>query len=325
MLVTVTIMLILVTATVTMFRPANEERRIREAARAINVYLGSARNRAMETGRPCGVTFRNFGTPGFAMNADQCEVPPCYAGYSETSTATVTKVNSTTLSAVINEIIGDDKLAATGDLVQLNLQGFYYKITGKTVDSGVGTTTLTLTLDTSLSGGVTTIISPWTTTGQSVPFRIYRAPVKGYAQPLQLPAASVIDLQSSSYETTMVNNNDFTVLFSPNGSVDCVYVSATRYPVTEPIYLLVGKRERVGNPVTPNNPNESTLTNWQDLNNIWIVINPQTGVVTSDVIAPMITDTSDPNYVDPADSDYESKAIRNSRRLARESQGIGGR
>ena len=60
MLVVVTIMMLLVAVSATAFRPANDSRRIREAARAINVYLGSARNRAMETGRPCGVIFRRF-------------------------------------------------------------------------------------------------------------------------------------------------------------------------------------------------------------------------------------------------------------------------
>ena len=90
MLVVITIMLMLVAAATTMMRPDVEGRRVREAARSINVYLGSARNRAIETGLPCGVTFHNFAAPGFSMNADQCEVPPCYCGESETSSRTVT-------------------------------------------------------------------------------------------------------------------------------------------------------------------------------------------------------------------------------------------
>ena len=60
-----------------------EERRVREAARAVNVYISSARNRAIEIGRPCGVIFRrangtNFPTASTVL--DQCEVPPTYAG-----------------------------------------------------------------------------------------------------------------------------------------------------------------------------------------------------------------------------------------------------
>ncbi len=84
MLVVVTIMMILVAVGASQMRPASELRRIREAARAINVYLSTARNRAMETGRPCGVIFHCFGpTVPCAMTADQCEVPPCYAGDTE--------------------------------------------------------------------------------------------------------------------------------------------------------------------------------------------------------------------------------------------------
>ena len=65
MLVVVAIMMVLVAAAATRMRPASEARRIRESARALNVYLGSARNRAMETGRPCGVILHRFisGTP----------------------------------------------------------------------------------------------------------------------------------------------------------------------------------------------------------------------------------------------------------------------
>ncbi len=65
MLIVITIMLMLVTVGLTMMRPDVEGRRIREAARSLNVYLSSARNRAIETGTPCGVTFHNFATPGF--------------------------------------------------------------------------------------------------------------------------------------------------------------------------------------------------------------------------------------------------------------------
>ena len=64
MLIVIGIMLIMVAAAATLMQPASESRRIREAARSINIYLSSARNQAMETGRPCGVTFRNFSPTG---------------------------------------------------------------------------------------------------------------------------------------------------------------------------------------------------------------------------------------------------------------------
>ena len=60
MLIVITITMLLVAASLTTMRPALESRRTREAARAIEVYLSSARNRAMETGRPCGVMLYRF-------------------------------------------------------------------------------------------------------------------------------------------------------------------------------------------------------------------------------------------------------------------------
>ncbi len=82
MLIVISIIVILTVATLKVITPAGE-RRVREAARAVNVYISSARNRAIETGRPCGVIFRranvgNFPTASTVL--DQCEVPPTYAG-----------------------------------------------------------------------------------------------------------------------------------------------------------------------------------------------------------------------------------------------------
>ena len=87
MLIAITIMVMLMALAATTILPATESRRSREAARALNVYLGSARNRAMETGRPCGVIFHRFGTLACSMSIDQCEVPPCYCGETEQSAA----------------------------------------------------------------------------------------------------------------------------------------------------------------------------------------------------------------------------------------------
>ena len=57
LLVVVSIMLIVTVIAVPAMKPALENRKIREAARAVNVYLGSARNHAIELGRPVGVLF----------------------------------------------------------------------------------------------------------------------------------------------------------------------------------------------------------------------------------------------------------------------------
>lgn len=95
MLIVVSIMMILVAAGASLFRPAGDSRRTREAARAISGYLSSARNRAMEIGRPCGVIFQRAKnsagavTSSCAMTLQQCEVPPNYSGTSIEDTVLV--------------------------------------------------------------------------------------------------------------------------------------------------------------------------------------------------------------------------------------------
>ena len=56
MLIVISIIMILTVVTLKAIQPTGD-RRVREAAREVNVYISSARNRAIEIGRPCGVIF----------------------------------------------------------------------------------------------------------------------------------------------------------------------------------------------------------------------------------------------------------------------------
>ncbi len=322
MLVVITIMMILVAAAATMMQPGTESRRTREAARMVNVYLSSARNRAMETGRPCGVIFRNFGTPGFAMNADQCEVPACFAGYADSAMAKVTwpNVNNNVVYAELTEGPATGMIRR-GDVMQFNGQGPYYAVADDSendLDENryLKVAKIKLTFD---SGQIV----PWTSTETLVPFRIFRAPMKGAATPLQLPASSVVDLYwsgsgsgyfgSDSAFTSSVN--DVTILFSPNGSVDRVYTGTGYINVTEPIFLLIGNRERVGvlsDVVSPTAENKSKWMNWQDLETgLWVTINPHTGVINTEPVGSS-------NGGMPGD-------VAAARGLAAQAKGMGGR
>jgi prepilin-type N-terminal cleavage/methylation domain-containing protein len=307
MLIVVTIMMILVAAAATVFRPAGESRRIREAAREIYVYLGSARNRAMETGRPCGVIFRRFaGAPAAAMTADQCEVPPCYCGDTEQSYAQVTYLGTGNVISATLDAAPPTSLVSPGDLIQFNCQGPLYPIL--TVGA-----TLTATVDVTQGQMV-----PWPTNiaqATRVPYRIFRAPMKGGATPLQLPASAVVDLEWSGTDTVLfgATAGDVTIMFAPNGSVDRVYSSVTLLngPVTQPIFLLIGKRERIPPPASPVASNPDTFANWQDLNNLWVVVNPQTGLVTTGEVKPVV----------PWSTTFNSGC----RDLARDAQSMGGK
>ena len=82
LLVVVAIMLMLAAVAIPAMRPSMEGRKTREAARAINVYLSSARNRAIESGRPVGVQIErdiasNLSLAGVTLY--QVEVPLPYS------------------------------------------------------------------------------------------------------------------------------------------------------------------------------------------------------------------------------------------------------
>ena len=82
LLIVMGILLALVTIGAVNMQPEVERRRMREAARQVSVYVGSARSRAMEISRPCGVMIERFSATetGIGMVLHQVEVPPPYSG-----------------------------------------------------------------------------------------------------------------------------------------------------------------------------------------------------------------------------------------------------
>ncbi len=324
MLITIAIMLMLVTAAVTIMPSLAESRRTREAARMVNIYLSTARNRAMESGRPCGVTFHLLAGTRCVLTADQCEVPPCYEGQTEQSMARVDTAAGTV--HFVDATGGDEVLPANmvrlGDLIQFNRQGVIYSISGLADANGFlnGSSFSIAAYDPSPAPSLPSYAQP-------VPFRIFRSPVKSGAEPLQLPAGAVVDVpwsgtgsayidpqwnsgtrytmgQTVGYNgqiyvaiydvsgvTPSANGRSWrqltslTVQFSSTGAADRLYFNSTYVRPTDQIYLLIGKRERMANPFVGGNTNESTLTNWQDLKNLWVTVNPHTGLINTEPVA----------------------------------------
>ncbi|WP_231956545.1 pilus assembly FimT family protein [Posidoniimonas polymericola] len=60
LLVVITILGILLGAAIPVLSPADDSRRLREAARAVNTFIAGAKSRAKETGRPFGVAFKKL-------------------------------------------------------------------------------------------------------------------------------------------------------------------------------------------------------------------------------------------------------------------------
>lgn len=369
LLIVLTILVILLGVAIPAMRPALEGRQTREAARALNVYFGSARYRAKELGRPCGVVIKRYeGLPQCSMVLKQAEVPPPYSGDYEDSAvklndwtkgqfgdrdywldgATVVKVfvRASGIGASGTGAVRDFSpgLIRYGDLVQLNRQGPYYRImwdefgapvpdfpedefgyldfdpeedpaADKNQDGWIDTHVLTLVL--ADARGQTVAWPTWredTDGSEPVPFEIFRQPMSASTGDLQLPSGAVIDLEFSGTDNqaiipglgwphsaedeaqgVLAASSPVIIMFSPNGSVDRVIyyehlradgepheqddITFQRREITlvDPLYLLVGKRERV--------PSEWGRENWRNTTNLWVALNPQSGLVTTAEVA----------------------------------------
>ncbi len=168
---------------------------------------------------------------------------------------------------------------------------------------------------------------------------------------VQLPEGAIVDLAYSGFDWPAPKNssgmldperptktwtfqpnpkvaNDAStvaITFNPGGSVDKVWChnyeafTATtawgpQVPVT-PIHLLIGRRELLPAPATlpAYDPNKIQL-NWHDPANLWVSINPQTGLVA----------TAE-NAVPSNPGGSVDQLMLDVRRFARESHAMGGR
>ncbi len=318
LLLVVTIILIMMALAARQMQVAKDLRRNRETARAVSVYLGSARSTALANRRPCGVVLTlTPGIPQCVMTLQQAEVPAPYAGDSIAASATVTRSGGT-YTATLSGATNLSTLVHQGDVVQFNYEGPWYAINGVSGQS--------LTVAFSQQDQTQGQIAPWpaTTTqwtGPGVPFRIYRQPynnsgahTKAVASPLQLPAGAVIDVGSSGTDAANFSTSDSTgnspiyIMFSPSGAIQSVYQNGTNFlgPVSTPIFLLVGKVGLArGFGVAP------VQYNYQDVESLWVVISPQNGLVT---VAPVGSTTNS-----------TPQSLTDSRGMARNAQLLEGR
>jgi prepilin-type N-terminal cleavage/methylation domain-containing protein len=150
LLVVVGIMLLLATIALPTLRGLSEDRRVREAARSVNVFFGATRNRTIETGRPCGVMFERLEQqPQVSILLRRVEVPPTYSGDLGNAVVNVqdwTFTNDTNwqpsgtytgrywpdrhcvLKLKVRHLQLSPGLVRAGDLVQLNYQGPWFRI-----------------------------------------------------------------------------------------------------------------------------------------------------------------------------------------------------
>lgn len=135
LMLVILIMLAVTVITVATVAPSLRGRRLREAARLVNVFLNAARNRAIQTGRPWGVVIeRQRGFPSASVLLHLCELPPPYAGNSRSAAFRLCTLSvdpqtgMATVGATVNVGQLNDSLLRPGDVVYLNAHSQEYVV-----------------------------------------------------------------------------------------------------------------------------------------------------------------------------------------------------
>jgi hypothetical protein len=133
---------------------------------------------------------------------------------------------------------------------------------------------------------------------------------------VQLPAGDVIDLYysgmsgmaisgvSDSFGNSLSSNASLPVIvtFDQTGELESLYYNGTKHSITGPLYFLVGKRDKLASLQT-----DTSNDNLTDMENLWVAINPQTGLVTTAEVA------------------SSASSVQGSRAFATSAQSMGGR
>jgi type II secretory pathway pseudopilin PulG len=241
MLIVIVIVLSLTAMTIPVMAPMLSQRRTREAARMVSVFINGARNRALQTGRPYGFMMERI--PGLeegSVTLSYAEVPDPYCGTYINSTALVRRLPVqffsspynlyTTIAEVrpwvgslatgtidIGEYWGAPGQAGSinpGDQIQFNFQGDQFFL-NPYLDSGGGPTWIIggfihPSNDPNPNNGSWIVYSDTYSQNNvappfypiAVPYQIYRIPVKSPAGSMSLPEGTVIDLNFSGMAPT---------------------------------------------------------------------------------------------------------------------------
>lgn len=110
LLVVIVLITTLVSTAIPIISPGGDARKLREASRNLNAYLQGAQARAMETGRPFGVSFvrlseetERFEDNAVCVRAEYVEVPPEFSGFSDTSMVRIARSTQYAPTAVADD------------------------------------------------------------------------------------------------------------------------------------------------------------------------------------------------------------------------------
>ncbi|MCS7306702.1 MAG: prepilin-type N-terminal cleavage/methylation domain-containing protein [Thermoguttaceae bacterium] len=272
LLVVVTILVMLTAVVIPVLTPSLESRRMREAARQVNLYLNRARSMAMEKKRPVGVWLQR--------RSDLPQAVTQLFLVEELFPASV--ASNARIDTSSGNVVFTNYTPQRGDYLQVNFQGPFWQVTTDSAPYGLRPIGLARTsLPVTPPGGL--------------PIQVRRMGPDSFhrslAAALELPAGVAVDTTYSGVgDDSRFNQTNapgaVLIMFSSKGEIDSVgwfthsgnQTGYQRQTVQEPIYLLVGKLNRIPQ-------GEDGQTNLRDLGNLWVVVMPQTGVVRTAELA----------------------------------------
>ena len=300
LLVVGTIIMILTAVSLPVVKPMLDSQLTKNSAQIVSTYLNRAKNRALLTGRPCGVRFEiwdgtesklapmtdNSGstvyyyTFGASLVMRQVEIPPVYSGLFDNA---MVNVGSGGLCLFPNDLYVTQRLAdESGAKIQFNGSGPYYSFRKGTKLAGDD------------------LYEPAARNGLS--FKILFGPKTTMTAPTALVRGTAVDLQFSGVGTAcfahdkvtdfeadgkpIYQRKDVTILFAPDGSVQSVNGTAP----AESIHFLIGRWDQIG--AVRLTGDTQSFPNYADGRNFWVSVNPQTGTVVTSQVNPFTVENS---------------------------------
>lgn len=297
LLIVVAILITIAAFLIPAVKPTLEDRKIREAARMLNVFFAGAQARAIERGRPVGVWLeRNPNSNNECIQIFLAEAPLPYAGDVVGARAFTSMVVDGMGNPLPNPVTGNipyfqatffgglspsvNSLIVAGDTIKFDYRGPTYLITAPPTLDASSNPVVYFDMN---NGRAPTV-------GFAFSYQIFRQPSRGSATTFALPSKTSINLYYSGMTaggfglpgtggggaTSATDISPILITFSPSGKLDRVYFQGTGTYATDSVYLFVNRNDKV----LPNQSRNVTgIENLEDLNNLWVTVGHRTGAI----------------------------------------------
>lgn len=347
LLIAVTIVTLLMAVSIPLIRYSLDSDKVREGSRQLNMILASARTRAIEYGRPCGIWLQRSETnPNAVFEIYHCESPPSYIGDAMDARVTIYDLDPTSGTDGVVDTAAPDLSAPTwpmhcraGDLIRFGRKGQYLQVTAvdptpfppNFPNGWIKFQRIFPETTLPLAGAVTT-------------FEVLGQPRRTNTTPLQLADGVVVDLrhsgvgaQGSQFAFNTGDAEHVVLAFDGTGSLSFVFHGTTPSTVDGPVHLLVGKLDQLEdaestatnpNPLSLNASNNTLVTydqNLADPASLWVTVGSRNGTITTSENGWELRPSAAQGWSGTPGPPYFANSLRQAREFAQAADAMGGR